>query len=88
MEYLEWEINAFDKNTHYLAQIAMEVRRSYVKRPASVKFGDFVMKFVRKGEEGEGLSLHTKARTNRTKQFFFGLTGLIGTAGKKRKKRK
>ena len=50
MEYLEWDINAFDKNTYYLAQIAAEVRRSFVKSPKLVKIQDFIMKFTKEKE--------------------------------------
>ena len=83
MQYLEWEINSFDKTAHYLAQIATEVRRSWVKKPESVKFQDFVMKFSREKEEAPA---DIKTRTQRVKQFFFGLTGLVGSAGKKKGK--
>jgi len=85
MEYLEWEINAFDKTAYYLAQVAAEVRRSYVKTPKSVKFEDFVMKFRSKNEEPD-ISVDASVRLQRQKQFFFGLTGLTGSAGKKKRK--
>lgn len=84
MQYLEWEINSFDRTAHYLAQIATEVRRSYVKKPASVKFKDFIMKFSR--EEKEEKKVSVESRTQMAKQFFFGLTGFTGSAGKKKRK--
>jgi hypothetical protein len=85
MEYLEWEINAFDKNTLYLAQIAAEVRRSYVRSPKLVKIQDFIMKFT-KGKESEAPTEDVQTRAEKAKSFFFGLTGLMGNA-RKRKRR-
>jgi hypothetical protein len=85
MEYLEWDINAFDKTAYYLAQIATEVRRSFVKNPTSVKVEDFIMKFKLKGDKTE-IPPDVQIRTQKAKQFFFGLTGLLGSAGKKKRK--
>ena len=87
MEYLEWETNAFDKTCYYLAQIAAEIRRSYVKRGVIVRIEDFVMKFVSKRiEEKTPASMDKQTSANRAKQFFFGLTGLTGSAKKKGKR--
>lgn len=87
MEYLEWETNAFDKTCYYLAQIAAEIRRSYVKRGVIVRIEDFILKFTSKRiEEKTPMSMDSQTRANKMKQFFFALTGLTGSA-KKRKGR-
>ena len=86
MEYLDWEINAFDKTCYYLAQIAAEVRRPNMPKGKSVKLEDFIIEFSSKKAE-EKPSEDVQTRANRMKQYFFGLTGLTGKR-KKRKKRK
>ena len=85
MEYLDWEINAFDKTCYYLAQIAAEIRRPNVKKGVIVKVQDFIIKFTHKSPV-ESTPMDAQTRANRAKQFFFGLTGLTGKQ-KKRKKR-
>jgi len=85
MAYLEWDINAFDKTCHYLAQIAAEVRRPNVRKGVVVKIEDFIMKFTHK-EAGEPVEQNVQTRANKAKQFFFGLTGLIGKRKKKKRK--
>ena len=87
MEYLEWEANAFNKECYYLAQIAAEVRRSYVKRGVIVRIEDFIMKFISKREEEAPASMDRQTSANRAKQFFFGLTGLTGSTKKRKKNR-
>ena len=47
MSYLEKDTNAFHREDYYLAQIALEVRRSYVKSPAKVKMKDMILEFKR-----------------------------------------
>jgi hypothetical protein len=87
MEFLEWETNAFDKTCYYLAQIAAEVRRSYVKRGVIVQIEDFILKFISKRvEEKTPVSMDKQTSANRAKQFFFALTGLTGNAKKKGKR--
>ena len=85
MEYLDWEINAFDKTCYYLAQIAAEVRRPNMPKGKTVKLDDFIIKFTSKKDTEKPEDAQTTA--NRMKQYFFGLTGLTGKR-KKRKKRK
>jgi hypothetical protein len=85
MEYLEWEINAFDKTCYYLAQIAAEVRRPNVKKGVFVKVEDFIMKFTHK-DPVKPTPIDVQTRADRAKRFFFGLTGLTGR-GKKGKSR-
>jgi len=86
MEYLDWEINAFDKTCYYLAQIAAEVRRPNMPKGKTVKLDDFIIKFSSKKAEEKPLE-DAQTRANRMKQYFFGMTGLIGKHKKKRKKR-
>ena len=40
------KIEQVTREEHYLAQIACEVRRSFVKKPQSVKLEDFLLKFT------------------------------------------
>jgi len=86
--FFEWETNAFDATRCYLAQIAAEIRRGYVKEPHKVKVADFIMKFgvpEKKSEEPKGETKEMiQTRANKMKSFFFALTG----AGNKRKKRR
>lgn len=89
MEYLEWEINAFDKQCYYLAQIAAEVRRSCVKPGVLVRLQDFLIKFrTTMTPQKAPTSTKSRTETGRTKQFFFGLTGLLGKGKKYVPKRK
>jgi len=85
MKFFEWETNAFDVTRCYLAQIAAEIRRGNVKEPRNVKVADFIMKFEppRKESEQKESAMVAQTKANRTKAFFFALTGLVG----KRKKR-
>lgn len=48
MEFLALERNKARKLDYYLAQIAYELRRSYVKNPDRVKLNSFLLKFVSK----------------------------------------
>lgn len=52
-EFAEWcafmdqeDAESFRRQDYYLAQIAAEVRRSYVKRPETVKIEDLLLKFT------------------------------------------
>lgn len=51
IEYLNLQENEHDKHDFYLAQLACEVRRSYVDKPADVKLETFLIKFVSKNVE-------------------------------------
>lgn len=82
MQFFDWELNAFDRQSYYLAQIAAEVRRSYVKLPMSVKVENFLLKFISKVEKSVPMDRHTRA--NIAKRFFFGLTGLTGRGRQKK----
>ena len=47
MVYLEEEPNKFNALYFYLAQIAAEVRRSFIKHPDKVKTKNFIIKFIK-----------------------------------------
>ena len=88
MEYMEWEANAFDKVCYYLAQVTAEIRRSYVKRGVIVRIEDFIMKFKAKERvESNSVPMSRQMSANRMKQFFFALTGLVGSVKKKGKRK-
>lgn len=83
-EFLEWiqylriERNSLAKIDHYLAQIAMEVRRSYVKDPNRVKLSSFLMKFSTP-EEAEVVDSAKDPRSVKTavsKAAWFGALGM------------
>lgn len=83
MEYLEWEINAFDKQCWYLAQIAAEVHRPYAPKGRRIDVKDFIPTFSRKQIEPKvETPVAVQMKANKDKQFFFGLTGLTGSAKK------
>lgn len=70
--HLRNKANRFDPHFHYLANIATEVRRSYVKSPQRVKPKDFLLtfKFTRPGEEEK------KPNVEESKRFWLGGVGL------------
>lgn len=47
MAYLDLEMHQTKKEDYYLAQVAAEVRRSFVKSPQSVHVKDFILSFTR-----------------------------------------
>jgi len=73
MEYLERDVNAFHPENFYLAQIAAEIRRSFVKNPKQIRLKDFLLKFIMP-EEPKKLSI--KERSKRMKRFWFFHVGL------------
>jgi len=78
-QFSEWEANAFDKVCYYLAQLTMEVRRSYTKPGVRLKVEDFLMKFAFKRQERPRLRntfVSRQSRINQIKQAFFALTGM------------
>ena len=71
--FMEKDTNLFHRQDYYLAQIACEVRRGYVKTPKDVKFSDFLLKF--KTERSEPKEDKTE-RLSRTKSFWLAATGV------------
>jgi len=77
-EFVDWvaylddeEINGFCREDYYLANIAAEIRRSYVKEPMRVKLEDFLMKFrsdskLRKPKK----KMNIEERTKKAKAFW------------------
>jgi len=68
--YLDDDANRFHREDYFLAQIAAEIRRSFVKDPMSVKLSPFLLKFGKK-EERKKLSIAES--TKRAKAFFGGM---------------
>ena len=81
-EFIEWlyflgdekdqEMNAISKQEFYLASIAAEMRRSWVKNKHSVCLKDFLLDFKLKASVPDTMVKAAK----RAKQFFFGLAGI------------
>ena len=67
MVYLDEEESRFKKQDYYLANIAAEIRRSFVKHPEKVKTESFLMQFKKKVRTGK---LSIKERTKRAKRIF------------------
>ena len=78
--YLDDDSNRFYKEDYYLAQIAAEIRRSYVKDPMKVKLKSFLMKFERKNKPKKP-KMTVKERTKSAKTFWLSL--MKGPKGKK-----
>ena len=80
-EYLGWkiyfdkreeaELHQVSKQDVYLAQIATEVRRSWVKTPRLIKLKDFILKF-----KGEAEDLPPEKRVKRSKQYWLSMFGI------------
>jgi hypothetical protein len=87
-DYLEEEVNDFHREDYFLAAIALEVRRSYVKDPTKYKIEDFLHTFKKKqapepAKEEERRDLTTedikriKAENSaKSHAFWFALTGV------------
>lgn len=77
-EFLDWiiylneEINSFHREDFYLAQIAAEIRRSWINNPKEVKLNSFLMKFGK--SKPKKLSIEEKTR--RSKRFWSNLVGM------------
>jgi len=78
-EFVDWivyledeETNRVHREDYYLANIAAEIRRSYVKDPAKVRLESFLMKFTKK-DESEKPKMTKKERTKRAKTFWMTL---------------
>lgn len=54
MAFLDLERNQTSKEDYYLAQVAAEVRRSFVKSPQSVHVKDFILSFTRAERSSPG----------------------------------
>lgn len=80
-ELVQWMVelddraNQFNPLHYYLAQVACEMRRSYVKKPSRVKLKHFIFKFEK--EKKKQLSAkELKAISDRAKLAHFKFLGL------------
>ena len=84
-EFLEWivyldeeETNGFHREDYYLANIAAEIRRSYVKDPEKVVMKSFLMKFKKREKKPK----MTKEEATKRSKMFWG--ALLGRSGRKK----
>lgn len=77
MAFLDLERNQTSKEDYYLAQVAAEVRRSFVKSPQSVHVKDFILSFTRaeRSSPGGG-STAMEDPTQRSKNYWSAVLGL------------
>lgn len=68
MRFLEIDMNAFHREDYFLAAIAQEVRRSWVKNPRNVELDPFLFKF-------ETAKKKIESTTARSKQYWFARMG-------------
>lgn len=84
LAYLELEVNAFHREDYYLAQIAEEVRRSYVKSPRSVAPGMLRIQFTAQRRA----ATTREAAAQASKRYWLGAVGLRGDGTQKPPKAK
>jgi hypothetical protein len=72
LEYLERDINAFHREDYYHAQIAAEIRRSFVKKPRNVKAKQFLLKFQHMKPK---VAQSFEEVCEKSKRFWFGMFG-------------
>lgn len=77
IEYLELDVNAFHREDHFWANIATEIRRSFVKEPGRVRMGSFLLKFARK-KIAKRRPMTRKEAAERSKQKWFSWLGIKG----------
>lgn len=80
--YLDEDINGFHRGDYFLAQIAQEIRRSFVSEPDTVKLEPFLIKFETKKKEKKK-KLTKEEATRRMKSYW----GTILKNPNKRKKK-
>lgn len=77
MAYLDLEMHQTKKEDYYLAQVAAEVRRSFVKSPQSVHVKDFILSFTRAERSSPGGdSPVIEDPTQRSKNYWNAVLGL------------
>jgi hypothetical protein len=77
MAYLDLEMHQTKKEDYYLAQVAAEVRRSFVKSPQSVHVKDFILSFTRAERSSlGGGSPAMEDPTQRSKNYWSAVLGL------------
>lgn len=78
MAYLDLEMHQTKKEDYYLAQVAAEVRRSFVKSPQSVHVKDFILSFTQTKKSvpvGEQ-SPEVEDSLQRSKDFWHSVLGI------------
>ncbi|MFA5452986.1 MAG: hypothetical protein WC248_05395 [Candidatus Methanomethylophilaceae archaeon] len=77
MAFLDLERNQTSKEDYYLAQVAAEVRRSFVKSPQSVHVKDFILSFTRAERSSlGGGSPAMEDPSQRSKNYWSAVLGL------------
>ena len=78
MEYLDQQMKTHQKMDYYLAQIAMEVRRTIMKHPGRTKIKEFLLKFTSQGVSPSPPKTEDELeqRMNKSKSFWRALIGL------------
>jgi len=71
--YIEKEANEFHRQDYFLAQIATEVRRSYVKNPRAVKLKQMLLEFTEPRFKTKKKIVPTMEES---KSFWFAAVGL------------
>ena len=72
--YLELEMNSFHREDFYMAQLAAEIRRGYVKNPNKPKVEDFLITFGMK----DVYKKTVKEATRDSKSFWNSLLAVKG----------
>jgi hypothetical protein len=78
-EYLVLELNFFHREDYFLAQIAAEIRRSFVKNPSKVGIIDFLIKFVfgeKDKKEKDKMDKDLEEYTKKSKASWLGFLGI------------
>lgn len=77
-EFFNKEVNLFHREDFYFAQLAAEIRRSYVKKPRLVKVKDFIIKYVmsKTSDEVKVDEKTIEANTKKSKRFWLGGLGI------------
>lgn len=86
VEWIEWldqEEKRITVNQNYMAQIALEVRRSWIKDKRTLKIKDFILPFQKEGQKKKKKrekmnELSVEERIKKSKSFWFGLCGISG----------
>jgi hypothetical protein len=77
--FFEEEWNTTEKVTDYLAQIACEVRRGYVRDPGRVKLDDFIIKYTPANKKPQ---MTKEEYLQNSKNYWTGILGFFGVKPK------
>ena len=91
MEYLRDEKTRNTRADFYMAQVALEIRRSWVKNPSSMKLKDFLIEFTQKSADTTNtVVVHKESptkRMERSKAVWTTVLGLDPESTTKKKKK-